>query len=316
MLPIKTRLGAGKGVALVPRAVVALVWALLGMFVWWGGTGCTATPVEQESRKQIEERRSEIRSWAERCGPSVTKRNCDVGDAMLFDGILCLSGERASCHAVALSQGPDGRMWRAPHRVGTERQDAFSRDMSLGVLAYLVATQDAALGHRWLAWLETNNFRTCVAASDNRCDFTPGFWNLFGEVWAQLGQAPHPQMLTDVVNNEFLLPLQARLSPPGFALHLVGVNLLVRRALRMESALTRVAASTLVERQPENPLFRWLHEGNTPEVVRLALEQCPARPPARRTQWSFERRGEDGAFHDSMGWECVALFNFMLAETK
>lgn len=291
------------------------------MFLLWltltFGLGCTPNRIDPgELDALLSDRRSQILTWAERCGPSVAKQGCDVGDALLFDGLLCLSGEQASCEAIRLSQGADGRMWRAPHRVGMERENSFSRDMSLGVLAYLVATRDIALGTRWLAWLETNEFRTCREATDNRCEFTPGFWNLFGDVWAHLGQVPHAQMLTDVVNNEFVLPLQARVSPPGYPLHLVGVNLLLRRSLGMDSGLMRVAASTLVQRQPENPFFRWLHEGNTPEVARLALAQCPLDAPKKRFQWSFERRDDEGAFRDSFGWECVALLNFMLAGKK
>jgi len=235
-----------------------------------------------------------------------------VGDALLYDGILCLSGEVASCEAVAKAQGPDGRMWRSAHRVGFEFQNSFSRDMSLGILAYLLATRDAGLATRWMAWLESNRFRTCKVASDNRCDFTPGLWDLFGDVWAHIGLAPHRLMTAGAVDNEFLLPLHARLAPVGYQLHLVAVNLLLRRSMGLESTLTRISASMLVERQPGNPLFQWLHQGNTPEVADLTLRRCPVAAPARRIQWAVERSDEEDAFRASMGWECVALINFML----
>jgi hypothetical protein len=290
----------------LPRDDTALPTAEQGRAL---SVGAKLTPSERDA---LAERRDAIRGWARRCGPSVTKDGCDVGDSVLFDGILCLSGEADSCDAVAQAQGPDGRVWRAAHRVGYETRNSFSRDMALGALAYVVATRDTGFAQRWIGWIEANGKRTCREATDNRCNFTPGFWNLFGVVWEHVGLPTTPSMRADRVDNAFVLPLQARVAPAGFPLHLTAVNVLLRRAMGRESEFTLLATGVLAQRQPDNPFFLWLREGNSARVATAVSRACPERAPAHRAEWAFERSQDSGAQGRSMGWECVALINLML----
>jgi hypothetical protein len=80
---------------------------------------------------------SALPATASRCDPAgdITP----AGDSVLFNALLCYSGGRGGCAAVAASQGPDGRWWRSPLHIGWEdlrpgsdSQTSFSRDHVLG----------------------------------------------------------------------------------------------------------------------------------------------------------------------------------------
>lgn len=94
---------------------------------------------------------------------------CDDGDATLFNGLLCASGDQRGCNAVKNSQTADGRFWRSPRRAETnnlgkgdtvKEELSFSPDQDLGVLLYVVSTGDTGALQRWLDWLERN--RPCA----------------------------------------------------------------------------------------------------------------------------------------------------------
>jgi hypothetical protein len=262
------------------------------------------------------EMRTETQRWALRCGVSASKKNCDIGDAALFNGLLCLSGDELSCEAVRRSQGSDGRMWRAEFRVASDAVNSFSRDMAMGVLAYLLATRDTELATRWMTWIESNGNRLCRESSDNRCNFTPGFWSLFREVWAHLGLPLNQQMRSAIVSDTVMALLQSQFSPPGFELHLAAVNLLVRRSMDQKSTTLDSLAQALAARQPENPFFGYLRDGASGHVVRQALQWCPKTQPPTRVEWSFERNQQDKPWERSMGWECIMLANFLIRDLK
>src|SRR5215467_8267273 len=88
---------------------------------------------------------------------------CGDGDMTLFNGLLCLSGEKDfSCNAVKQSQGTDGRWWRSPRRVGQEHPQymvSFSPDQALGVLSYVLAKHDTAAFDSWLGWITAHRQR-------------------------------------------------------------------------------------------------------------------------------------------------------------
>ena len=258
--------------------------------------------------------RDDVRAWALRCGVSASKDNCDVGDATLFNGLLCLSGDELSCEAVRRSQGSDGRIWRAEFRVAADAVNSFSRDMAMGVLAYLVATKDVELARRWMIWIENNNWRLCRESSDNRCDFTPGFWSLFRDVWKYLGLPLNQNMSSAFLDDSVLALLQSQFAPAGFELHLSSVNLLVRRSMGQQSATLNSLSQALAMRQGQNPFFAYLAEGASSNVLRRATEWCPRAAPSFRTEWSFERNEQDKPWERSMGWECVMLINFLLRD--
>ncbi|MFZ9519826.1 MAG: hypothetical protein ACO3A4_05055 [Silvanigrellaceae bacterium] len=262
----------------------------------------------------LQERRGQILAWSLRCDSSVAKENCDVGDAALFNGLLCLSGDGVSCEAVRRSQGTDGRMWRASTRVEADSINSFSRDMAVGVLAYLVATRDVELAQRWMNWIEKNDFRLCAQSTDNRCDFTPGFWMLFRDVWEFLGLQTHEKMNASVVEDSVMALLQAQFAPPGFEMHLAGVNALIRQSMGQKSQTLASLSQMLATRQPRNPFFAYLSLRAMPEVVAKTLDWCPATQPLERAEWSFERDESREAWNRSMGWECVMLANFLVRD--
>ena len=267
-------------------------------------------------RTQLDIRLLQLKSWAVRCEGAVAKDKCDVGDALLFDGILCLSGEAASCVAVRNAQGPDGRMWRAQTRIGKESVNSFSRDMSLGVLAYLVATKDVQLALQWMNWIQNHDGKTCSRATDNRCSFTPGFWNLFGDVWKYLGLPKTSEMENDFVSDVLTLPLQVSVAPSGYPMHLLGVNLLIRKAMNASSLSSRTAASILLAREPQNPFFQYLSSASHQDISLELLKKCPESKPPFSNQWSFERANSEQSWLSSMGWECIALINFLRSRER
>lgn len=272
------------------------------------------SPAEQVSL--LQNHRDKIEAWVQRCGASVAKENCGVGDAALFNGLMCLSGDELSCEAVRRSQGVDGRMWRAEHRVASDAVNSFSRDMAMGVLAYLIATRDRDLAQRWLAWIEGNQFRMCRESTDNRCEFTPGFWMLFKEVWEYLGLSPNAKMSSAIVDESVVALLQAHFAPAGYQLHLAGVNALLRRAMGQSSATLNSLTDSLAHRQPSNPFYAYLARGAQPDVVEKAVAWCPTSAPESRSEWSFERDEKEVPWARSMGWECLMLINFLLKELK
>lgn len=252
--------------------------------------------------------------WSLRCGASVSKERCDVGDAALFNGLLCLSGDQLSCEAVRRSQGSDGRMWRSEIRVAADAVNSFSRDMAMGVLAYLVATKDVSLASRWMTWIESNNWRLCRESSDNRCDFSPGFWSLFRDVWQYLRLPLNQQMDTAILDDSLLALLQSQFAPEGYELHLSAVNLLIRKSMGQKSTTLDALARALTTRQNLNPFFAYLSEGGTPRTQENLFQWCPDTAPYERTEWSFERTEGDLPWERSMGWECLMLMNFILRD--
>ncbi|MEY3903859.1 MAG: hypothetical protein RL189_3165 [Pseudomonadota bacterium] len=264
--------------------------------------------------EKLLERQNEIKRWVQRCGVSVAKENCEVGDAALFNGLMCLSGDELSCEGVRRSQGSDGRMWRAEYRIAADAVNSFSRDMSLGVLAYLVKTRDRELAVRWMNWIESNEFRLCRESSDNRCAFTPGFLSLFREVWQFIGLPVTAQMRAAVFDDSVMALIQARFAPAGFEMHLAGVNALIRKSMGQNTPTLNSLTDALMIRQPLNPFFSYLAMGARPQVVELALAWCPRGQPEERAEWSFERDEVNKPWQRSMGWECIMLINFLLRD--
>ncbi|MBF0240536.1 MAG: hypothetical protein HQM12_22780, partial [SAR324 cluster bacterium] len=68
-----------------------------------------------------------------------------ANDAILFNALLCASGEDLGCDAVRRSQDAQGRWWRSPMHKGNEHATdtaSFSKDHALGVLLYLAAVKE------------------------------------------------------------------------------------------------------------------------------------------------------------------------------
>jgi hypothetical protein len=279
-------------------------------------------------------RRADWLTWAPRCGAYPSKDGCEDGDTTLFNGLLCASGEPLGCAAVRAAQGADGRFWRSPRRVDGNLGEpkSFSRDMSMGVLLYLATTGDRDAATRWLAWIDANRpctlvkpwgggcwvrgpHRVCRDDESATCTITPTLWALMGRVWDRLGLPRHAEMQRWSATDTDLAAIEATFTEPGYQLHLKAVAIFLKQVLDVQRTWRLETARALSERQPENPFFRYLWEGASPEVIEAVLARCPAAGvvPAERRQWSWERADAAEAWRASMGWECVFLANLLLA---
>lgn len=109
--------------------------------------------------------------------------DCQDADSVLFNGLLCASGDAHACdvvrHSATLVGGnpEDIAFWRSPRRAqnnnyhleGTQRhpyvanngaEKTFSRDQNLGVLLYAVTTRDAGILEGWFNRIA--NYRHCI----------------------------------------------------------------------------------------------------------------------------------------------------------
>ncbi len=271
--------------------------------------------------------------FAPYCEGHPSKGDCDDGDMNLFNGLLCASGDARGCAAVQAAQGPDGRWWRSPRRVGTNlgKPNSFSRDMSLGVMLYLATTRDTAAAERWITWIEknrpcsvTNPFtggctirgphRMCRDDTDGRCTMTPATWALLHRVWSHIGLSPTSEMRTWEGADGDISQLEARINDPGYQQHLNAVAVFLKQVMNQSRAPRQEIARILAEGEPGNPFFVYLRDGASAQVFARVAEVCPKRDsgiPARRFQWSWERATSSQAWLESMGWDCIFMDNLL-----
>ncbi len=264
------------------------------------------------------------RSWAPLCQGHPSKGNCDDGDATLFSGLLCLSGEEAGCKAVEAAQDTAGKFWRSPRRVGVDTSNSFSRDMALGVLSYLLATKDQEAAQAWIQWIDQNSlcqlnvggvcqlrtYRYCRDDSDARCFITPGMWSVMRRVWEHLELPLHKEMKTA---GEQTLVTEAEQAPLGYAFHLNAVVFFLYQKMGRNLAFEWDLINTIVERQPDNLFFQYLHEGASPRLQEALRNLCPRTAPQETKQWTWERDTAENAERDSMGWDCIFLGRLLTA---
>lgn len=289
---------------------------------------------ESRALSALGELDSAIEYWESRvvryCEGVPSKDDCDDGDALLFNGLLCTAGDERGCQAVRDSQGSDGRWWRSPRRIDGNLglRNSFSRDMSLGVLLYLARTRDTVAAVNWMNWIENNRacavtepssgscrrlvptYRFCRDDSDQRCLITPALWASIGRVWSHLGlpltkvmeQNRHSDLVSEIVS--------ARYAKPGYEQHLLAVTALLNRELGQREMVNRIVASQLFQGQPQNPFFQFLAGRPPAEVEKNLLTLCKKPGDSMdfvRHQWSWERRMEGQPWLESMGWDCIFM---------
>jgi len=129
--------------------------------------------------------------------------NCSDADSVLFNGIFCASGDQRGCDTVKRSQTADGRFWRSPRRAqtnnlgqGDSNNDdlSFSDDQNLGVLLYVLSTDDTEALKRWIKWLDDNRPkhvgllnepglpRYCLPQGRDNCTLQPLYRDMIWEV--------------------------------------------------------------------------------------------------------------------------------------
>ncbi|MCP4312152.1 MAG: hypothetical protein GY790_12875 [Bacteroidetes bacterium] len=137
----------------------------------------TETYNTQVLASALDELKVEKAIWREKVAQfkcaSVTpsKRKCepngDIGeanDSVLFNALLCASGELFACDAVKRSQEDSGRWRRSPLHVDGEviaGSGSFSKDQVVGLLLWAISTpekEDAKYRlNKWLQWAKDNN---------------------------------------------------------------------------------------------------------------------------------------------------------------
>jgi hypothetical protein len=259
----------------------------------------------------------------------------DNGNSWLFGGLLCLSGYYPSCRALHDSlRAPDGRIrrpCRAPWRVTpsgcSDTENSFSRDEVVGMAAYLVATGDEAvieslkladanlqltgnavvkdtvlLGAEPSLWP-----RVCDDADDSRCLLSPSLLGLLSRICQhERLDCPASWSAGKLVDDSYLL-LAAKTTQPGFRLHLVAVQLLLRSRLPGWNTTLNSAIRTLVQRQPSNPLFRYI----SGQDVSSQLPGLWAEVGPRLSQYAWQRDVAEKAWKDSTGWDFGLLCRFL-----
>ena len=273
---------------------------------------------------------------------------CDDGDATIFNGLLCLSSYQPGCDAVKDALGGSGQWWRSPRHVdgGVVREkNSFSRDQTMGVLAYLVGTGDTESVIRWQSWLKGNRkpveigpiqigevTRLCHDGQDFTCVVSPGMWESFSWVWSSIGLPPSNNMknpysefgelgymVEEALGDDWnkLAQLQLENSKPGYRMHLKGILAYIAKQINSKAGVDlynwRPLAQKLNHLQPKNIFFKYLHHGISNDLAEDLLAKCPKpHSQANKRQWAWERADESKAWLKSMGWDCVFMANLLL----
>lgn len=268
------------------------------------------------------------------CGDAPSKENCDDGDSIIFNGLLCMSGEEAACTAVQAAQDSEGQFWRSPRRNpgNLGENNSFSRDQALGALLYIAKKRDVDAAQRWLDWINNNKtcsiknpfkpkacilhlYRVCRDDDDGRCTMTPATWAMFKRVWDYLGLPTHNEMDKNETLDVSDLEIAALdRQPRGYTLHLEAAATFLRLTMQSSVERSQIMASKLYNKDPGNPFFQILAQGPSDSITDKVLGYCPKpgqNTDFRRFQWSWERDSDQQPWLESMGWDCVFMANLI-----
>jgi len=277
--------------------------------------------VSEEQKIELSTMRSQVSSWVKKCAGGIACGETsggedDAGDSMLWGGLLCLSGDASQCSATFASQGKDGALFRNP--AGTRGGNDSSRDMLLGFLAALSKSPNQVAANRAYAYIKANGYKLCTNATDNRCSVNPtqhrSLWGTMQKVWTAVGLVPTSEMDNADLGDETLTALQSQFAFEGYALHLVAVEILVRKAVGASSKKLENAALDVSDREPGNPFFEYVARGKTERAAALTLSKCPRTLDHQRFQWAWQRTESEQAWKQSKGWDCLFMANLLLQE--
>ena len=130
---------------------------------------------------------------------------CDDGDSVMFNALLCRSGDPRGCNTVKLSQDEEGRFWRSPRKrlmhpkepsaaddaraelqKRGKEETTFSGDHATGLFVYFGHTGDREKEAfaKWIRWINSNErcltfcgfmpIGTPRFCKNDRCAFGPG----------------------------------------------------------------------------------------------------------------------------------------------
>ena len=157
--------------------------------------------------------------------------HCGLGDAELYAGMGCLSGELRFCKAPSIAL-------------------LDSRDTWLGAVAYAIKTHDKVFISEAKEYLASKPGKVCFDA----CVRTPMMQDLFTRAGFVDGKT-----LPGYVINSTLLTA-ATTAPEGYQLRLIADEVVVYRKLGVK--ISSKIGRTLYDRQPCNSYFRLLAHGS------------------------------------------------------
>lgn len=264
---------------------------------------------------------------------------CDDGDAVIFNGLLCYSGNAVACKAVGDSQTADGRWWRSPRRAAGEGRVAaasFSRDQLIGVIFYLMSlykTEPEAARQKataWHGWIKANGDALCTGTVTT-CTVAPVNWTLIARLFdfMKLPLDDNLQNYLGSESNKIILTVISLLTEPGFQLHNYAATALAFAEMGFgETMVPWMKAVKKVKGMEDNPFIELtgkltcagtctskqsLDSQSLDDIAATVLRLCPdvATTASNRSQWGWERKTSEKAWENSMGWDCVFMANYL-----
>jgi hypothetical protein len=318
-------------------------------------------PPPNQNITEIKYRIEQIKKWAAVCpdddkNPQLKGQisdyhgECSQGDVMLWSGLVCLSSYYAQddelikqrCQDVAKAQGENGRWWRGMSRIENQDNNSFSRDMTIGVLNYLVymgliseneADKEQAREQlkAWLKYIqsEKGKNRTCSKASDNRCKLMGMVSYLLQHVASEMGVVDDEIKKYKIIKNNTKMPsmklwlLETKTTPPGYQLHLKAQTLmLLRQTNQIDDKQYLKIMDIIYKKDPNNPLYDFLRNGHSDELQAKVLEQCPAERLSRDQRsmgyhkdgdWAWQRDSKLKRYEAANGHDCIYLLQLIQA---
>lgn len=268
-----------------------------------------------------------------------TDQPCDDGDSVIFNGLLCYSGNEVACKAVGESQTSDGRWWRSPRRAAGEGRvsaASFSRDQLIGVIFYLMTLyktepeQAQKKATAWHNWIKANGDSLCTDAPTT-CRVAPANWTLLARLFdfMKLPLDNNLQNYLGTESNKIVLTVIQLFTEPGFQLHNYAATALAFAEMGFaETMVPWLKAVKKVKGMEDNPFIELtgklvcagtcnskttLDSWSLDAIADKVLSQCPdvATTASNRSQWGWERKNSEKAWENSMGWDCVFMANYL-----
>ena len=292
-----------------------------------------ATPLSSATQQKLIDLRTAIKTWAPICnGQMALSKDCYQFDMIEFAGYLCATGVQERCDDIRKSQDPvTGQWWRAPILIGQTTSNSFSRDMFMGLMFYFATTRDTTALSKWMAYIESHDHKMCTDAQDNRCKLQIGSWGMLGHLHQYLGLPLTAKMRLGMAELPTETLISAATAPTGFQLMLVGDTLFFLSLIGYHRKWMDEAIQSMIERQPEHPMFQYLAQGSTEEIAQDILNSCPATASEQVSDFFWQReigRDENGnlmvirtdtgtkvetPIHTMAdGHDCIAALNFLI----
>jgi hypothetical protein len=269
-------------------------------------------PVVSDPLKELY---AKISGWVKPCEFEGVEYPCErSGDSTnedhvtMWSGLSCLASNKF-CEVPALAQSDEGKVWRSPSQINIKNHNSSSRDMFLGFLAAMTKTKNHDALWRAYQYIRAHDNKLCEDADDNRCDMRPeqyrAIWGSLSLAFKEAGLKTTPTIDDAAQGDDLVLWGQAKASPIGYQLHLVAVQLHIRKYVKKWSKVLQETAEILAKKDSDNAYFEWLAYGPTYKAIKIVLERCSKEPGVSRDDWIWS------ASSDSMGYDCLFMIDLL-----